>query len=159
MKKYENIFKALFIVATIFFLVLVVGVFLAIGLTGAYGELSHDDRIALTIMGFVVLFVIVIFAVIGVLVYKDAKKMGMNAWMWTLVAIYAPNGIGIIIYLIFRYNEKQKKKCPCCKYVLTGTYKVCPQCGESLGTNCPECDKPVEPGWKVCPYCRHVLKD
>jgi len=159
MEKYENLFKALFIIATIFFLVIFVGVFLAIGLTGAYGELSTDDRIALVIMSFIVLFVITLFAVIGVLVYRDAKKMGMNAWMWTLIAIYAPNGVGIIVYLIFRYNEKKKKRCASCNYVLTDDFDVCPSCGESFGNSCPGCGKFTETDWKVCPYCRHALKE
>lgn len=158
MKKYENLFRSLFLVATIFFLLIFVGVFLAVGLTGAYGELSQDDQIALVVVGFVFAFVIALFAVIAVLVYKDAKKLGMNAWMWTLVAVYAPNGVGIIIYLVFRYNEKKKKRCPECNYVLTGEFDVCPSCGHSISDKCPECSKTVEDEWKVCPYCRAALK-
>lgn len=158
MKKYEGLFKALFIVATILFLVLFVGIFLAIGLTGAYGDLSPDDRIALSVVGIVFIFVIALFAVIAVLVYKDAKKLGMNAWMWTLVAVYAPNGVGIIIYLVFRYNEKRKKRCPKCSYVLGGEFEVCPSCGHNISSKCSECGKIVEEEWKVCPYCRTPLK-
>lgn len=159
MKKYENVFKALFIAATIFFLVIFIGVFLAVGLTGAYEELSQDDKIAMIVVGFVVLFVIVLFAIIGVLIFKDAKKLGMNAWMWTLIAIYAPNGIGIIVYLIFRYNEKKNKHCPSCNYVLKGDYDACPSCGQVIGSKCEECGKPIDSDWKVCPYCRHLLRE
>jgi len=157
MKKYENLFKGLFIAATVFLLLMFVGVFLAIGLTGAYGELSQDDRIALILIPFFMIFVIILFAIIGVLVYRDAKKLGMNAWMWTLVAIYAPNGVGIIIYLVFRYNEKKKKRCPKCNYVLGGEFEVCPNCGHNISSKCSECGKIVEDEWKVCPYCRNAL--
>lgn len=35
---------------------------------------------------------------IGVYVYRDAKRRGMNAALWTLIAILAPSLIGFIIY-------------------------------------------------------------
>lgn len=158
MKNHEKIFKGIFIALTVLFLMISAGVIIGISLTDAVDELGRDDQIALSIVGFGVLVIIAILTAIGVLVYRDAKKLGMNAWMWLLIAIYAPNGIGIIIYLIFRYNEKQKKRCPTCMYVLNEKYEVCPQCGEQLGAACPECKKPVESDWKVCPYCRKVLK-
>ena len=41
---------------------------------------------------------------IGVYVYRDAKRRGMNAALWTLIAILAPSLIGFIIYLLVRGN-------------------------------------------------------
>lgn len=158
MQRHENLFKGLFIAATVFFLLIIIGALLAVGLTGSYEELPSDDRIALVVVGFAMLFLIALFTLIGVLVYKDAKKMGMNAWMWLLVAIYAPNGIGIVVYLIFRYNEKNKKRCPDCNYVLTGDYEVCPSCGHTLTGKCNNCGKTIEADWKVCPYCRSTIE-
>jgi RNA polymerase subunit RPABC4/transcription elongation factor Spt4 len=155
---HEGIFKALVIIATIIVLGIFIGVTLLIGLTGAYADLSTDDRIALTVIAFIALFMVIVFAILGVLVYRDARKLGMNAWMWTLIAIFAPNGVGFIIYLVFRYNEKKKKRCQSCNYVLTDDYDVCPHCGNSVGRKCSECGKIVEKEWKVCPYCRTALK-
>lgn len=40
--------------------------------------------------------------VIGVCVYRDAVRRGMNAELWTLIAILAPLFTGVIIYLIVR---------------------------------------------------------
>ena len=37
---------------------------------------------------------------IGVYVYRDAKRRGMNAMAWTLIAVVAPALIGFIIYLL-----------------------------------------------------------
>jgi RNA polymerase subunit RPABC4/transcription elongation factor Spt4 len=159
MKTYDKLFKGLFIALTVFALSIIIGAAVLIGVSGAVRELSGDDRIALTVVGFIVLFILVLFTALGVLVYRDAKKLGMNAWMWTLIAIYAPNGIGFIIYLIFRFNEKKKKHCTSCGKVVSDNFSVCPACGESLGRTCPSCKKPVEIEWKVCPYCRYQLND
>lgn len=41
---------------------------------------------------------------IGVYVYRDAKRRNMNALLWTLIAILAPSLIGFIIYLFVRGN-------------------------------------------------------
>ena len=159
MKKNDKLFKALFIVLTIIVLTILVGVFLLVTLTGAYSELSHDDRIALSVVGFIVLFVILLYSALGVIVYRDARKLGMNAWMWTLIAIFAPNGVGFIIYLIFRFTEKKKKHCSSCGKAVSENFSICPNCGENISGACPECSKAIEKDWKVCPYCRHKLKE
>ena len=39
---------------------------------------------------------------IGVYVCRDAKRRGMNAALWTLIAVAAPALIGFIIYLLVR---------------------------------------------------------
>lgn len=159
MKTYDRLFKALFIVLTIFVLAIIIGAFTLVLATGAYEDLSVDDRIALTVVGFVVFLILIVLTVLGVLVYRDARRLGMNAWMWLLVAIYAPNGVGFIIYLIFRYNEKKKKRCPSCNTVISENYNACPGCGKELGSACPGCGKTVETDWKICPYCRHQLSE
>ena len=46
---------------------------------------------------------------IGVYVYRDAKRRGMNAALWTLIAILAPSLIGFIIYLLVRGNYSNLK--------------------------------------------------
>ena len=163
MKTYDKLFKALFIVLTVFVVTILIGVFLLAGLTGAYGELSQElsrgDRVALIVVGIVVLFILMLYAALGTLVYRDAKKLGMNAWMWILIAIFAPNGVGFIIYLIFRFTEKKKKHCSSCGKAVSENFSICPNCGENISGACPECSKAVEKDWKVCPYCRHKLKE
>lgn len=37
---------------------------------------------------------------IGIYVYRDAQSRSMNATLWTLVAVFAPGLIGLIIYLL-----------------------------------------------------------
>ena len=78
------------------------------------------------------LLVISIFAflpiLVGVYVYRDAKRRNMNAPLWTIIAILAPSLIGFIIYLLVRGNYSNLK-CPRCDATVTEQYVVCPKCG------------------------------
>lgn len=93
---------------------------------------------------------------VGVYVYRDAKRRGMNAALWTLIAILAPSLIGFIIYLLVRGNYSNLK-CPRCAATVTEQYVVCPKCGAKLKPSCPNCSAPVEPDWTVCPKCAQPL--
>ncbi len=45
-----------------------------------------------------------LFAIIGdwFYAYHDSGHRGMNQWLWTAIAIFTPNLLGIPIYLIMR---------------------------------------------------------
>lgn len=88
----------------------------------------------------------------GVYVYKDAKSRGMNAVLWTVVAILVPSFIGLIIYLILR-NEHSVNSCPKCGKNVSKDFSVCPECGYSLKQLCPNCSQPLSYDWNICPNC------
>ena len=94
---------------------------------------------------------------IGVYVYRDAKRRGMNAMAWTLIAVVAPALIGVIIYLLVRGNSPDLQ-CPQCAEPVTEQYVICPHCGAKLRPACPNCSFPVEADWKVCPKCAAPLE-
>lgn len=94
---------------------------------------------------------------IGVYVYRDAKRRGMNAMAWTLIAVVAPALIGFIIYLLVRGNSPDLQ-CPQCAEPVTEQYVICPHCGAKLRPACPNCSFPVEADWKVCPKCTAPLE-
>ena len=102
------------------------------------------------------LLAIVLPIFIGVYVYRDANKRGMNGVLWMLVAILAPTFIGLIIYLLVRSNYSDMN-CPACGTRITETFMVCPNCGTKLRPTCPGCATPVQPEWKVCPQCANPL--
>lgn len=108
------------------------------------------------------LLVISIFAflpiLVGVYVYRDAKRRNMNAPLWTIIAILAPSLIGFIIYLLVRGNYSNLK-CPRCDATVTEQYVVCPKCGAKLKPSCPNCSTPVELDWTVCPKCAQPLPE
>ncbi|HEY0701813.1 MAG TPA: zinc ribbon domain-containing protein [Candidatus Acidoferrales bacterium] len=81
----------------------------------------------------------------------DAQRRGMRYVMWTLLAMFIPNAIGIILYFILR--DPPMKPCPQCAHIVRPGFTFCPHCGASLQPTCPSCGKSVEPGWANCPNC------
>lgn len=112
-------------------------------------------------VGSIVLLVYLAFLIgvpilVGVYVFQDARRRGMNATLWTLIAVLVPILVGFIIYLLVR-GSYPDLKCPRCGAPVRETYMSCPQCGARLKASCPNCSAPVEPGWKVCPRCASPL--
>ena len=110
-----------------------------------------------SIVSFVYLAVLIVVPIlVGVYVFRDASRRGMNAALWTLIAVLVPILVGFIIYLLVRGNYPDLK-CPQCGTPVRETYMSCPQCGARLKASCPSCSAPVEPDWKVCPRCASPL--
>jgi hypothetical protein len=84
-------------------------------------------------------------------VYGDAKRRGMRYVMWTLLAIFIPDGIGIILYFILR--SPMPKTCPGCSQQVPAGFAFCPHCGTALQATCPNCGRGAELGWANCPNC------
>lgn len=93
---------------------------------------------------------------IGVYVYRDARRRNMDAALWTLVTMLAPVFIGFIIYLLVRGNYSDLK-CARCSATVKEQYVVCPKCGVKLRPTCGNCGTPVEADWSVCPSCAQPL--
>ena len=112
---------------------------------------------SLLVLAPLVLLFLAVILLVGVYVWRDAKKRGMNAELWTLVALLAPSMIGLIIYLLVR-GSCSDLQCPKCSAPVEERYVVCPGCGARLKAACRNCSAPVEPDWKVCPYCACELE-
>ncbi|MFZ0818651.1 MAG: zinc ribbon domain-containing protein [Candidatus Acidiferrales bacterium] len=84
-------------------------------------------------------------------VYVDAKRRGMRYLMWTLLAIFIPYTIGIILYFILR--DPLPKPCTKCGFMARGAFTFCPSCGSELMPVCKACHKKLEQGWVNCAYC------
>jgi RNA polymerase subunit RPABC4/transcription elongation factor Spt4 len=84
-------------------------------------------------------------------VYGDAKRRGMRYVMWTLLAIFIPDMIGVILYFILR--DPLMKACPGCGQLAKAGFTFCPHCGTALQPTCPNCGRAVELGWANCPHC------
>jgi hypothetical protein len=91
-------------------------------------------------------------------VYRDAKRRGMNAGLWTLlVLILSPAYlfIGLIIYLLVR--EPLPYACPQCAATVSARFNFCPNCKCNLHPACPQCQREVSDTDKFCPYCATEL--
>jgi hypothetical protein len=93
----------------------------------------------------------VVFVLLIGYINADARRRGMRYVMWTLLAIFIPNTIGIILYFIFR--DPLPVPCAKCGAQARTGFTFCPQCGNQLSTACPTCKRPTEPGWQRCAYC------
>jgi RNA polymerase subunit RPABC4/transcription elongation factor Spt4 len=103
---------------------------------------------------FVILFPPIILTIYTLLigyVYADAKRRGMRHVMWTLLAVFIPDGIGIILYFMLR--DPPMRTCPSCAQLAKSGFTFCPHCGTSLLPTCPNCGRGVELGWSNCPHC------
>jgi RNA polymerase subunit RPABC4/transcription elongation factor Spt4 len=93
--------------------------------------------------------------IVGRLVYLDAAKRGLDPWLWATVAVFVPNLIGVIIYLVVR--QSAKNTCLNCGKKIEKDFKICPYCGQKQELVCENCKKAVARDWSVCPYCAHPL--
>jgi RNA polymerase subunit RPABC4/transcription elongation factor Spt4 len=88
-------------------------------------------------------------------VNRDAKRRGMNSTLWTLLAIFVPYCIGLIIYFLMR--EPLPYNCPGCGAIVSARFNFCPGCKHDLRPSCPQCKREVHLGDKYCPYCAQEL--
>lgn len=98
-----------------------------------------------------------IFPLIGLFGYVngDAKRRGMRYVMWTLLAIFVPYLIGVIVYFLLR--TPLPRACPGCGNTVKAGFTFCPHCGTTLQPTCPNCGSAVEVGWANCPQCGQGL--
>lgn len=81
----------------------------------------------------------------------DARRRGMRAILWVLLAMFMPSAIGFILYFILR--EPLLRPCPKCGTGARASFPFCPSCGETLAAVCPSCKNAVESGWTHCARC------
>ena len=88
-------------------------------------------------------------------VYGDARRRGMRYVMWTLLAIFLANGIGIILYFILR--DPLLVYCPHCGAGVLPSHAFCPRCGAGVQPACRACHRTVQIGWTHCAWCGNQL--
>ncbi len=89
-------------------------------------------------------------------VNRDAGRRRMSRLLWTLIAIFVPNGLGIVLYFILR--KPRSVNCPQCNAEVEPGFSFCPRCRNRLQPVCPRCQRSVNLGDKFCPYCGEALE-
>jgi RNA polymerase subunit RPABC4/transcription elongation factor Spt4 len=89
-------------------------------------------------------------------VNRDARRRGMSAILWTLVAILVPNGLGFILYFLLR--QPLRGVCSNCGHTVQSGFNFCPNCSHKLSPNCPQCQRVVGTNDVYCPYCGTSLR-
>jgi hypothetical protein len=81
----------------------------------------------------------------------DAGRRGMSRVAWTLLAIFIPHALGIVLYFVLR--KPRILQCPQCATTVEPGFGFCPRCRCRLNAVCPHCQRGVNPADKFCPYC------
>jgi hypothetical protein len=89
-------------------------------------------------------------------VWADARRRGMNHVLWTLLALFIPYAVGIILYFVLR--EPIPLPCPSCGTLARKGHAFCASCGTAVRTACPHCHQPVEAAWRNCASCGRALE-
>jgi hypothetical protein len=89
-------------------------------------------------------------------VNSDAGRRGMNRALWTMLAIFIPNALGIVLYFILR--KPRPSNCPQCGAPVQPGFGFCPQCRHRLTRLCSQCQRSVKLDDRFCPYCGCVLE-
>jgi predicted amidophosphoribosyltransferase len=88
---------------------------------------------------------------------RDAKRRGMSPVLWTIVAVFIPNALGIILYFVLR--QPLQSTCPQCGNALQAGFNFCPRCNYKLSPSCPQCQRVVGVSDVYCPYCGTSLRN
>jgi RNA polymerase subunit RPABC4/transcription elongation factor Spt4 len=90
-------------------------------------------------------------------VNRDAGRRGMSRLAWTLLAMFIPNALGIVLYFVLR--KPRIATCPQCGNALQPGFNFCPRCNYKLSPSCPQCQRVVGVNDVYCPYCGTSLGD
>lgn len=88
---------------------------------------------------------------------QDAKRRGMGQLLWTLLAIFVPNCLGILLYFLLRKPRLQP--CPACGTTIDPNFRFCPKCGLAVAPVCPHCGRGISHDFVCCPYCGKSVKE
>jgi hypothetical protein len=92
-------------------------------------------------------------------VYRDAKRRGMNATLWTILCLLLVPAyfvVGFIIYFLVR--EPLPYPCPKCGATVGPRFNFCANCQYDLHPSCPNCKREVVETDRFCPHCGCELK-
>jgi RNA polymerase subunit RPABC4/transcription elongation factor Spt4 len=158
MKNSKKIFFTLATILSLFFLFMIAVCIFGIASDYRYANGDISKIIPpLIIIPFMFLIIFGTIFLVGRFVFKDSKQRGMDPWLWTTVAVFVPNLIGLIVYLVVR-NSYTRKICMGCGKPVDEHFMNCPFCGYKLKDNCNSCGCAVEPEWNICPKCGSKLK-
>ncbi len=86
----------------------------------------------------------------------DAGRRGMGRVLWTLIAIFVPNCLGILLYFLLR--KPFLRRCAGCGAMVDPSFQFCQKCGTAMSPTCTNCGRGVSHEFICCPYCGKPVK-
>jgi hypothetical protein len=140
----------------VFYLAVVIFVSAFVLLPFLTGKDRHAPPFAVRLLlGAMAGTVLATFTILIAYINRDAGRRRMSSALWTLIAIFVPNGLGIVLYFVLR--KPRAANCPHCAAEVEPGYSFCPRCSHRLQPVCPHCQRSVNMGDKFCPYCGGAL--
>src|SRR5579872_4638694 len=84
-------------------------------------------------------------------VTNDARRRSMNVGLWTLIVIFMPGAIGLIVYFLLR--QPTRTYCPRCTEHIRSSFNFCPRCKFQLAPVCTSCHHTVSITDSFCANC------
>jgi RNA polymerase subunit RPABC4/transcription elongation factor Spt4 len=136
----------------VFLLATLVSLSVAILFVVVMGRDQHAPPLAVRVLlGVVAGTVLGCYLVLIGYINRDAGRRSMSRLLWTLIAIFVPNGLGIVLYFVLR--KPRAARCSQCNAEVESGFSFCPRCRNRLQPVCPHCQRSVSHGDKFCPYC------
>jgi hypothetical protein len=136
----------------VFLLATLVSLSVAILFVVVVGRDQHAPPLAVRgLLGVVAGMVLGCYLVLIAYINRDAGRRSMSRLLWTLIAIFVPNGLGIVLYFVLR--KPRAARCSQCNAEVEPGFSFCPRCRNRLQPVCPHCQRSVNLGDKFCPYC------
>ncbi len=99
------------------------------------------------------LFAFIFLGSLGFIIFRDAKAYGLPALKWALIAVFVPNLIGVVLYLVARSKVEKELYCSNCQAPVENDFNLCPNCAIVFESICPVCKKALKSQYERCPYC------
>ena len=116
-----------------------------------YPNTSNLPQAGKIVLGLLAAIIPAVYILLLGYIYGDAKRRGMRYIVWTLLAIFVPNAIGIILYFVLR--DPMPVFCSNCGVAVKSTFTFCPRCAKALRPTCLQCGHALERTWSHCPNC------
>ena len=140
-----------------FYLFTLVFLTIAVLFVTVVGRDPHAPRLAVRcLLGVLAGTLLGCYAVVIGYINQDAGRRSMSRLLWTLIAIFVPNGLGIVLYFVLR--KQRTAHCSQCDAEVEPGFSFCPRCRNRLQPACRRCQRSVNPGDKFCPYCGEILE-
>lgn len=76
----------------------------------------------------------VLMLVLGIWTYRDAKRRGLDAGLWTAIVLLVPNLIGLLLYFLIGRRQAMVL-CPHCGGKVPKASRYCMDCGKEIDPN------------------------
>lgn len=82
--------------------------------------------IALLVSG--LMFAVALVVCVALWIYRDAKSRGLNAWLWTIIAVLTSPFVGWLLYMLAARQE-ERRSCTACGAPVSLNARFCERCG------------------------------